>query len=259
MSGDIPQSAIEAGVRALINASTTSLGTEVVTPVIYPNGECVIVLVAAEANGYVVHDAGLGAMYLEREGVRPNRDISARLSIIARRYHCDLTGGRVSIKSDANDVPVSVMLVANASRGIGDLAAEIRRQSDVQFRYILTERVREIAGGRLRENETFRGKSGTPYRVSNTILDDAGRDPIAFIVPLASRGSVATQFKELFDLREAFPNIVRESVYDEDSDFRPAEDGWVLSQVGEVVPFGEIRTRLPFLLSRHTSNPSFPH
>jgi len=259
MSREIPRAEVEADVRALISASATALGVEVVTPVIYSNGECVTVLVAPEVDGYVVHDAGLGVMYLERESVRPSRDVMARLSAIASRYQCDLVGGRVSRRCDADSVPVSVMLVANASRGIGDMSAGARRQMEVQFRYVLTERVREVAGARLRENETFIGKSGTAYRVSNTILDDAGREPVAFVVPLASRSSVAAQFRELFDLQAAFPSIARESVYDEGSDFRPAEDGWVLSQVGDVVPFGEILVRLPRLLNLLASNSSLPH
>jgi hypothetical protein len=256
MSEPIPPGEIEAGARALTSARKTALGVEVTTPVVQPNGECVTVLVAPEGDGYVVHDAGLGSMYLTSEGIRLTRETISRLSIVAARYDCQLQGGRMMRQCAPDDVPVSIMLVANASRSAGDMAAEARRQIEGQFRYVLTERVREIVGDRLRENESFKGRSGTIYRVANTILDAQAREPIAFIVPLASRSSVATQFRELFDLQAAFPAVMRESVYDESSDFRPAEDGWVLSQVGDVIAFGDLRMRLPSLLAMEP--PQFP-
>ena len=141
------------------------------------------------------------------------------------------------------------MLVANASRSVGDPAIEIRRQSESQFRYAVTERVRETVGKRLRENESFKGASGISYRVGNVILDELETAPIAFVVPVPSRGSVAGMFRELFDLKSVLPRVKNDAVYNENSDFRFNEDGWILRQVGDVTPFGDLPRVLPLLLA----------
>lgn len=249
---------IEDSARELISAASSSLGVEVTTPLVYPNGECVTVVVAPEFSEYVVHDAGLGSIYLEREGVRVSRDIRTRAASVAARYECAFIEGRMTRRGSAQDVAVSVMLVANATKTLADLAAEARRQSESQFRYLLTERVREVAGARLKENEVFRGKSGASYRIANTILDAQRQMPIAFIVPIPSRGSVANQFRELYDLQAAYPSIDRESVYDEGSDFRATEDGWMLGQVGKVAPFSSIGRDVAEILQRASSQFSAP-
>jgi len=260
MTGQISPDVIEAGVRSLISAHAGALGVEVTTPVVYPDGDCISVFVATELDGYMIHDAGLGSMRLSREGVSLGREVRERLSLMAKRYDCRFQADRMSRRcTSADEVSTSIMLVANASRSVGDIAAETRRQTENSFRYVLAERVREIVGSRLKENESFKGQSKTIYRVANTILDEAGREPVAFIVPLASRSAVASQFRELYDLRAAFPNVDRESVYDEGSDFRPEEDGWMLNQVGGVIPFGQIQNELPRLLSRQTPQQSLPN
>jgi hypothetical protein len=247
---------IEAASRALVTARASTLGVEITTPVIYPNGQCVTVAVTIEGAEYVVHDAGLGSMYLTAEGVRISRELRDRLTALAARYGCDFIEGRMSRRCSADDVSVAAMLVANASRSIGDQAAEIRRQSESQFRYAVTERIRESVGKRLRENESFKGASDHTYRVSNVVLDEHEKQPIAFVVPLASRTSVPTLFRELFDLKAAFPSVVNDTVYDEMSDFRPKEDGWVLSQVGEVTAFGSLPIMLSSLMKSRAAHAS---
>jgi hypothetical protein len=248
MNKPLSRDEVEAAARTLVSAQSSALGTEVTTPVVYPNGDCVVVLVAPNDARYVVHDAGLGAMYLTREGVRINRESEQRFGISAARYDCRYEGGRMVRRCEAADVAVSIMLVANASRSVADLATEARRQSEGHFRHVLTERVREIVGLRLRENESFKGVSGTTYRIANTILDQQAREPVAFVVPVPTRSSVNPQFRELFDLKAAFPDIFRDSVYNEGSDFRPQEDGWVLRQVGSVTPLGALRSELEPML-----------
>jgi len=245
---------IEAASRALVTARASSLGVEITTPVIYPNGQCVTVAVTIDGANYVVHDAGLGSMYLTAEGVRVSRELRDRLRSLAARYGCDFIEGRMSRRCSADDVAVAAMLVANASRSIGDQAAEIRRQNESQFRYAVAERVREAVGKRLRENESFKGESGQTYRISNVVLDENEKEPIAFVVPLPSRNSVPSLFREFFDLKAAMPSVLKDSVYDEASDFRPKEDGWVLSQVGEVIAFPNLSATLASLLRTEVSH-----
>jgi hypothetical protein len=248
MSKPLLSEDVEAAARALISVQSSPLGVEVATPIVYPNGDCVVVVVASDDPRYVVHDAGLGAMYLEREGMRVTREMASRLATMATRYGCQFRGGRMVRPCEVDDVAASIMLVANASRSVGDLAAEARRQGEGHFRHILTERVREIVGKRLRENESFKGQSGTSYRVANMVLDPDAREPVAFVVPVPTRGAVATQFRELYDLRAAYPDVLRDSVYNEEGDFRPAEDGWVLKQVGVVTALGKLGTELRLAL-----------
>ena len=252
-------SEVEAEARALIIARESSLGVEVTTPIAYPNGDLVTVIVAPEADGYTVHDAGLGAMFLTGEGVRIDRDMVARLIQAAKRYDCGYSSGRIARATARDGVPESLMLVANASRSIADLSIEVRRQAESDFRYVLAEKVREIAGRRVRENEVFTGKSTTPYRVANTILDKAAREPIGFVIPLPARSSVAPQFRQLFDLQAAYPSIIRLAVYNEYSDFRPDKDGWLLAQVGELAPLGRIQEVLPRILEASPPQGSLAH
>jgi hypothetical protein len=238
---------IQDGVRRLIEVTSTSLGVEVTTPVLYPNGDCISVVVAPEAAGFVAHDAGTAEMALATDGMRIDR---ARLTQIARRYDCDFISGRILRRCDSTDVPTSVALVANAIRGFADLASEARRQTEGQFKYVLTECVRDLVGRRLRENESFKGQSGTAYRVANVILNEDETAPVGFVVPLSSRANVASQFRELYDLKAAIPGVLRDSVYNDGGDFREEQDGWALRQVGELTPFSRIKIILPRLLSQ---------
>lgn len=239
---------IEQALRSLVEARATAIGIEVTTPVLYANGDFVDVVVVPGHEVYEVHDAGIGSMRLSAEGMRLGQDAVSRMRLAAERYDCAVEGGRIVRRCERSEITVTISLVANASRTVGDFAAEVRRQNESQFRFVLTESIRDIAGARLKENETFKGRSGRVYRVSNVILDRELSTPMAFAVPLASRSSVPAQFRELFDLKAAFPQIRNESVYNDAGDFRPDEDGWILSQVGEVFPISDLQRKMSILL-----------
>lgn len=236
---------IETASRALVSARETALGIEISTPVIYPNGDCVTVLVTIDGGEYVVHDAGLGLMYLTAEGVQITRHLSSRFAALAARYECEFIDGRMMRRCSADDVAVAAVLVANASRTVGDHALEVRRQTENEFRAAVSDRVREIAGTRLRENETFKGGSGRSYRITNVILDAQEMHAAAFVFALPSRSLVPAQFAEMFDLKAAHADTANDTIYNEAGDFRRKEDGWLLEKVSELIPFGEIAERLP--------------
>ena len=241
--------AVETVVRSLLEAQQTALGIEVTTPVLYPNGDYVAVIVACGSDGLVVHDASLGIMHIAAGGTRVNREMAGRLRASAERYECQMIDGRVMRTTSDDEIAISVLLVANASRAVSDHAIEIRRQNESDFRYVVTQSLRELAGERLKENESFKGRSGRTYRVQNLILDQKLQRPLVFAVPLASRSAVPSQFRELFDLKAAYSSVRNESIYDDEGDFRPDEDGWLLEQVGDVVPISEIKTRIAPLLA----------
>src|SRR5215469_7018137 len=119
---------IEATARAIVSARHTNLGIEVTTPVVYPNGNLVTVAVMVEGGEYVVHDAGFGAMYLNSAGIRITRQLTRRFAELAARYGCEFIGGRMTRRCSPEQVAMATVMVANASRTIGDQALEIRRQ-----------------------------------------------------------------------------------------------------------------------------------
>ena len=221
------------------------MGFVVTTPVAYPNGDCVSVVIAPDGKEFMVHDAGLGSMSIAADGIRIGKDLAHRFGVSVSRYGCCYDGGRVFTLCHFDNLARAIMLVANASRSIADYTVEARRQTESQFRYAVTERLRELAGGRLRENESFHGASGRAYRVANVILDVQHSRPLLFVLPLPSRQAVSAQFRELYDLRAALPDVLNDSIYDEESDFRPDEDGWVLSQVGRLAAYSEMSKVLP--------------
>jgi len=222
--------------RTLVVASDSSLGIEISTPVVYPNGDCVVVVIEPVMDGYVVHDAGFGAMYLETEGVRLGRSMTGRLNAVVARYECTFERGRVSRQSDVAGIAIAIALVANASRSVADHAVDVRRQTDNDFKVVVSEKLRQFVGRRLRENQDFRGKSGRTYKVTNVVLDAGESRPIAFVIPLSSRTAVPTAFAELFDLHSAYPEILTDSVYRDDGDIRQ-EDMNLLQEVGRVFSY----------------------
>jgi hypothetical protein len=42
-----------------------------------------------------------------------------------------------------------------------------------------------------------------------------------------------------------YPSISNDIVYNENSDFRVREDGWLLEKVSILIPFGEMQARIP--------------
>jgi hypothetical protein len=49
----------------------------------------------------------------------------------------------------------------------------------------------------------------------------------------------------MYDLREAYPRITNDSVYNDSGDFRLREDGWLLEKVSVLIPFSEMQSRIP--------------
>ena len=241
---------IEATARAIVSARPTNLGIEVTTPVVYPNGDLVTVAVTIEGGEYVVHDAGFGAMYLNTAGVRLTRQLTRRFGELASRYGCEFIAGRMTRRCSPEQVAMAAVMVANASRTIGDHALEIRRQTESDFRMAVAERVREIAGQRVRENEAVKGESGRSYRIPSLILDSSQSFPVAFVVPLPNRAAIPDRFAEFFDIRRAHDQVLRESVYDEGSDIRPEDRRFMqLDQISELIPFQQTRFRFAQLMT----------
>jgi hypothetical protein len=49
----------------------------------------------------------------------------------------------------------------------------------------------------------------------------------------------------MYDLREAYPRITNNSVYNGSGDFRLREDDWLLEKVSVLIPFNQMQSRIP--------------
>jgi len=239
---------IEAAARALITARQTNLGIELTMPVVYPNGRLVTVAVTIESGSYVVHDAGFGAMYLTSAGVHMTKHLSARLAQLATQYGCEFVGARMQRRCEPDQIAIAAAMVANASRTIGDRALEVRHQVESDFRVAVGEKLRSIAGKRVRDNEPVKGKHGRVYRIPHLVLDAHEAKPIAFVMALSSHSVVLSHFGELWDIKGANPDVANDVVYNEHSDIR-AEDKDLLGEVSNVLSLSQIPERLAGMLA----------
>jgi hypothetical protein len=233
---------VESAVRALISAENTNLGIEVTVPVAYGDGELVSIVVDQKNGNFIVHDAGFSAMRLTTAGISLSRNVIHRLSEFAQRYHCQFIDGRVSASATSDDVALVVSLVANASRSVADYVHEIRRQAETDFRIIVVEKLREIVGDRARETEEFRGKSGRLYRIP-IVLDPSRSRPQNFVSTLANRQAVPLSFAMLYDLGQAYPDIERDAVYDDNAGLRQEDRSFIASANAHVFGWMEAERR----------------
>jgi hypothetical protein len=233
MTTSLKAADLEKAVRDLIAAQETNLGVELTMPVAFGDGELVTVVVEATVDGFVVHDAGFSAMRLSTAGINFTQHVAHRLHELAQRYRCAFVEGRVTAQATIETMPQVVSLVANASRAVADYVYEIRRQVDYDFRLAVFDKLRAIAGDRIRETDEFRGKSGRLYRVP-ILLDATRAKPQNFVSTLAHRHNVPQSFAMLYDLGRAYPEVELDAIYDDTADIRQ-EDRSLLTSAGAQV------------------------
>lgn len=235
---------IERALRSLIMAERTNIGVEVSTPVAYPGGDLVNVIIEQSPAGFLVHDASFASARLSLAGVTMSRHVVDRLAEYAGRFNCGFENGRVTAKSGEGSIELLIAMVANASRSVADYALELQKHAETDFRKAVAHALRDIIGKRLRENEECVGKSGRKYRVSAMVLDKREASPILFIAPIPNRAAVPHGFAMLYDLKEeeTYRNTAREAIYDEASDVR-SEDRALLQSACEVITLMQARRR----------------
>ena len=238
---------IEAASRALITARKTNLGIEVQLPVVYPTGQSVTVVVTVQDGDYVVHDAGFGAMALTSSGVALTRHLHERIQSLAKHYGCDFIEGRMSRRCNVDQIALAIVLVANASRTVGDQALEAKRRPIASFKRELTEVVSELYGNRVRQEEAIQGTGSIIYRIDAVILDKTETKRIAFVEALGDEQSVNRRFREFYDLKRLYRDVPhRIAVYDNRRSWRDG-DLSILKDVGEPLPYSEARSHLTSL------------
>jgi hypothetical protein len=242
MERPLKASDVEKAVRSLITAQGTNLGIEVTVPVAYGDGELTSVAVEAVGAGFVVHDAGFAAMRLTSAGITLSRHVALRLNEFCQRYHCTFANGRASAPATADDLPQVICLVANASRSVADYVYELRRQTELDFRTMVFDSVREIVGDRVRNSEEFTGKSGRKYRLP-ILLDRSQSKPQNFLAMLAHRHTVPQSYAMFSDLKAAYPFVEQDAVYDETADIREEDRVFIASIGAEVFTLMEAPLR----------------
>lgn len=151
-------------------------------------------------------------------------------------------------RCSVEQIALAIAIVANASRTVGDQSLETRHGVERDFREEVSQRLREIVGSRIRAQQEVKGASGRLYRVGNVVLNVAQTTPVAFVESFANRAGVANHFMEFFDLRPAYPEVGRYSVYDQNEPFTKPELN-LLREVSQVVSYGQSRQALAVLRS----------
>lgn len=237
---------LEAASRSLVKARETNLGYEVELPVVYPNGQCVSVIINVAGGRYVVHDAGQGAMCLTEAGVTLTRQLSERLRRLADTYGCEFVSGRMTRFCSESQLAVAIAFVANASRAVGDHILEQRETRLRDFkREVASSVVESVTEKRVRSRLQIIGRSGTTYRVSNVILTADAQEELAFVEPIADQSAVDRRFREFSDIKNnaSYSQVQRIAVYDDRVKWRDG-DLAVLDQVSNIVPFTSLSRRL---------------
>lgn len=236
---------LEAACRELVRVERSSLGLEVQLPVIYPNGDLVTVVVTEENGSTIVHDGGFAAMTLATGGVAITRKMRDRIVALSTHYGCEFRNERMIKTALADDLPLVVAVVANASRTIADQLLQTHAQPLFTFRQEVIARVKEYVGAkRVRENEAVTGKSGTQYNIGAVVLDKALRDPVAYVEAVKDLEGVNKRFREFYDISQMLfnPEPDRIIMYDDNANLRQG-DLIILQDVSNVVRFSDAETR----------------
>ena len=217
----------------LIYASESNLGIEVTVPVIYPDGENVTVVVKDEGNNFLITDSGFGAMYLIKEGGTLNKRTREKLTAISRNYGCDFGENVMFRRCSREQLAPAIMIVANASRSIGDQALEIRRRVENDFKAVITDKLKDFLkdAKRLRIEEEYRGLSGRKYKVDHVILDKNYDKEIAFIESIHNRNMVLNRAAQIQDLKGVHTHIQNDVALDDQESWRD-EDKRIFENFG---------------------------
>lgn len=238
---------VEALARSLVEAQETSLGAEVTTQVVYPDGNLVRVNVSCAPNEVMVSDLSYGTMYLAKIGISLNSQQKIRLQSEVAHYGCEFVKGRIYRRCQKEHLSDSIALVANASRSVADYGTEAKRQFDADFRVTVIERLRDAVGHRLREREQVAGRSGRAYRIGGVVLDRKEVRPLAFVEAFATRTVIGDRFMAFSDLKKEFMEVEMLSVYDDNLNWQDSDLN-VLSQVSSVIAYSKSHLRFRDLI-----------
>lgn len=120
-------------------------GLLVALPQIYSSGEVVSVEIRAEPDGFLVHDAGGGAMALESRGFTISPRVQEQFRERLKGYDCDFQQFRVIQNcDDADRLAATAAVVGCASRLVADFVLDLEPAPLTGFRRELVARRRAL-------------------------------------------------------------------------------------------------------------------
>ena len=183
------------------------------------------------------------------------RDLVFRLNEFNRLYQCRFVDGRVTASSGLDDI--AQVASDDAARAVADYAYEIRQQAEYDFRVVLIDRLKEIAGSRVRDTEGIKGTSGTRYRVP-IILDPSQSRAQNFVSAIANRSIVPRSVAMFFDVGPVYPEVERDAVYDHEADIRKEDKALLKSVSTKDFPFTAAAVRFRVAPPRLRRRPNYP-
>jgi len=238
---------VEIAARSLIRGRQTNLGLELDMPIAYPDGSLATVFVAEANRSFYVHDNGMASQFLVLSNVRFDKKLRETLSQQVDQFGCELVDGRVSASGSSEELPLLIALVANASRTIADEARNVHYSRAQSFRRKVQDIVLEMVGDRVRQKEEVYSTSGKRYRISNVLLDQEKRKPIAFIEAVPSPDVATRKVVEFLDLKDKYPEVACEAIYNDRRGILDQSDISILQKVANPVPWTHAKNRIKFL------------
>ena len=242
---------IEAAGRSLICARTTNLGIEVQMPLIYPSGNGVTVVVVDEGDTCLIHDAGFGAMEIELSGMGVSEKMRVQLARRATIFGCEFTQNRMWLRCPKTKAAIGVVMVANASKLVGDQSADQKTFVATDFKKEVAHLMRVALGeDRVRVDDAVLGDSGIEYRMKIVLLNERKTAPQAFVETVSEQKAVNAPFRAFYDIQknESLRDVRRLSVYDDRHQWRSG-DIILLQDVSAIVPFTTAQAHLDRVLN----------
>lgn len=225
--------------------SDTNLGTEVTTPLSYPDGEAIVVYAFEKSGKFTLHDGGMAAYNLAKSGKSLGRKLTAKSADYARLYGCELREGRVYRACGAENVQLGILTVASVCQFIAS-HLPLDEQKKAEFEEKVIDVVRAtVAAPSVEINPKLIGKTGHEYVATAAIKSREGNGILAIIDSVSSSRSVASKFRSFYDLKknQSLSRADRIAVLEDFEGF-PEGDIPLLQDVSNTVPLGNLPKRL---------------
>lgn len=223
----------------------TNLGTEIVTPLSYPDGEA-IVLYAFEKSGQVaLHDGGMAAYNLAKWGQNFTQKISSKAVGYAKMYGCEMREDRVFRACTVENLHLAIFTAASVCQFIAShVPFDDRRKVEFEEKVIDVLNSMDFRKG-IELRPKLQGDTGHEYRTTAAILLPSGDKFAAIIDAISSSRSVASKFRAMYDIKRnsLYEKTERISVIDDSEEF-PEGDIPLLQDVSNTVLFSALPKRL---------------
>ena len=236
---------IKMHAAAMLGCSETNLGTEISTPLSYPDGEAISVFVFEKSGVATIHDGGMAAYNLAKSGQSYTKSIAAKSSTFAGMYGCEVRDQRVHRYCDVSKVSEAIYTVASVCSFIGSLLPlDDKAKADFEAK-VLATLGSDFPIEQLDLKPKHIGETGKIYNATAAIIDKITGDDIVLIEAVSNSRSVNSKFRAFYDIRNnpLYKSLDRISVFDDDEVF-PEGDIPLLQDVSNVVPFSAFETRI---------------